>query len=143
MPEQNKIPKLYETDSTPFDEKVIVQVWVHPKVNFLWCVAEFSMQTGEAFGYANLNNDDAAEWGYFNVQDIKGNGAELTETTMKLFKEIMPLVRPKNGCPKCTSAQYGYQTIQRQDPTLVDDTFHLWICRNCNFQPFTSIRGLI
>ena len=138
-----KIPKLYETDGVPFDEKPIVQIWYHRKVNFVWCIAELDMQTGEALGYANLNDDYDAEWGYINIHEIKKNGAELTETTIKLFSEMLPLVRPKNGCPECGSAQYGHHTIKRQDPTLVDDTFHLWICRNCNYQPFTTIRGLI
>ena len=118
-------------------------MWIIPSVNFVWCIAELDMQTGEAFGYANLNNDYDAEWGYININDIKKNGAELTETTIKPFKEMLEIVRPQNECPDCGSSQYGYHTIKRQDPELVDDTFHLWICKNCNYQPFTNIRGLI
>lgn len=137
------IPKLYETEKIPTDEKPILQVWIIPKLNFVWCVAELDMQTNEVFGYANLNDDDMAEWGYFNIKEIKNNGAELTETTIKPFKEMIDIVRPKNGCPKCTSHHYGYHTIQRQDQGLVDDQFSLWICRNCNYQPFTNISGLI
>jgi hypothetical protein len=137
------IPKLYETDGIPFDEKLIVQVWCHPNVNFIWCIAELDMQTGEAFGYANLNDDDMAEWGYIDISDIQKNEAELTETTIKSFKEMLEMVRPQNGCPECESKDFGYHTIKREDPCLTDDTFHLWICRNCNFQPFTNVRGLI
>jgi len=51
--------------------------------------------------------------------------------------------KDKNCCPECRSFQFGFQKIKRQDPTLTDDVFELWICRNCNYQPFSNIRGLI
>ncbi len=138
-----EIPKLCETDGTPFAEKIIHQIWHIASVNFVWCVAELDETTKEAFGYANLNSDRDAEWGYIDIADIKKNGAKLTETTIKPFSEMLPLVRPQNDCPECGSTQYGYHAIKRGDPTLTDDTFELWICRNCNFQPFSNIRGLI
>ena len=47
------------------------------------------------------------------------------------------------NCLKSGQMYFDYHEIKRQDPTLTDDTFNLWICRNCNFQPFTSISGLI
>ncbi len=139
----NDIPKLYETDGTPFAEKIIHQIWMLTSVNFVWYVAELDPKTKEAFGYANLNNDDAAEWGYIDIADIKKNGANLIASPAMPFADVSKLLRPKNGCPKCGSHQYGYQSIKREDPTLTDDTFELWICRNCNYQPFTDIPGLI
>ena len=46
-------------------------------------------------------------------------------------------------CPKCQSQQFGFHKIVRGDPTLTDDEFELWICRNCAYQPFTDIRGMV
>jgi hypothetical protein len=37
------------------------------------------MDKDEAFGYANLNNEHNAEWGYIDISDIKSNGAILDE----------------------------------------------------------------
>ncbi len=143
MSPETRIPKLYETDGTPFEQKLIHQIWVIPSVNFVWCIAEMNIETKEAFGYANLNDDEMAEWGYINIADIKKNGAELIHSPIIPFHKALEMIRPKNGCPECGSHQYGFHTIKREDPTLTDDTFDLWICKNCNYQPFTNIRGLI
>lgn len=140
---QCNIPNLCETDGIPFDEKQIHQIWIIPSVNFVWCIAEIDIKTNEAFGYANLNDDQMAEWGYIDINDIRKNGAKLIHCPAMPFKKALEIVRPKNGCPKCSSDQYGYHTIKRGDPTLTDDMFDLWICRNCNYQPFTNIRGLV
>ena len=51
--------------------------------------------------------------------------------------------KDKNKCPQCNSFTFGLQTIKRGDPTLTDDYFTLWICRNCNYQPYSNIRGLV
>jgi len=49
-----------------------------------------------------------------------------------------------DGCPKCGSKEFGYHTIKRQDPTLTDDEFTLWICKNCAYQPTENhIPGLV
>ncbi len=143
MSSESIIPRLSETDGTPFAEKIIHQIWMVSSVNFIWCVAELDEKTNEAFGYANLNNDEMAEWGYIDIPDIKRNGAKLILSPAMPFRDALKIVRPDNGCPKCNSQQYGYQFIKRGDPTLTDDTFELWICRNCNYQPFTDVPGLI
>ena len=64
-----KIPKLYETEDTPLEEK-----WIH--LHFFlagcdWYVAEFD---GEDlfWGFAILNNDyEMAEWGYISFRELK------------------------------------------------------------------------
>ena len=33
-----------------------------------------------AFGYANLNDDDMAEWGYISIKELLENGATLDRT---------------------------------------------------------------
>lgn len=137
------IPALNQTDGTPVEKKIIHQIWIIESVNFVWCIAELNAQTGEAFGYANLNDDCDAEWGYIDINDIKKNGAKMIHVEPMQFENIRDLVLPKNGCPKCTSTKYGFCTVQREDPVLTLETFELWLCRNCNYQPFTNIRGLV
>ena len=139
----NAIPKIYETDETPFAEKIIHQIWMIPSVNFIWCVAELDPESDAAFGHANLNDDEMAEWGYIDIADIRENGAKLILSEPIPFSKASKILRPKDGCPECDSAKYGFQKIKRGDPVLTDDTFHLWICRNCNYQPFTCIPGLV
>jgi hypothetical protein len=64
-----KIPKLYETEDTPLEEK-----WIY--LHFFlagcdWFVAEFD---GEDlfWGFAILNNDyEMAEWGYISFRELK------------------------------------------------------------------------
>ena len=109
----------------------------------LVCGRTRQLRQDDAFGYVNLNDDDMAEWGYIDIIDIEKNGAKLISSQAMSFKEVLDIVRPKNGCPECGSDQYKFQSIKRGDPTLTDDTFELWICRNCNYQPFTNIRGLV
>ncbi|MDG6943350.1 MAG: hypothetical protein JRM94_04675 [Nitrososphaerota archaeon] len=44
---------------------------------FNWLVAELDPATNTAFGYANLDDDEMAEWGYINIQELIENGADL------------------------------------------------------------------
>lgn len=69
------IPKIGDTDGTPFDEKTIHQVWIQPQVGFYWLIAE--LDGDEAFGYANLNCEIDAEWGYISIKEIKEIDAKL------------------------------------------------------------------
>jgi hypothetical protein len=71
------IPKLYQTDKIPFEKKVIHQKWDLKQVNFCWLIAELDRKENLAFGYANLNDDMCAEWGYISIQELMDNGAEL------------------------------------------------------------------
>ncbi len=55
------IPKLYETENIPLEEKIIYQVYRIPSVGFYWLIAEYDPREKTAFGFANLNNDGTAE----------------------------------------------------------------------------------
>lgn len=46
-------------------------------MGFYWLIAELDPKKNLAFGYANLNNDDFAEWGYISIDELLENGAEL------------------------------------------------------------------
>jgi hypothetical protein len=64
------IPKLYETEGVPCKDKLIHEVWVHGPSQFYWLIAEMG-DDGLAFGYANLNDDQNAEWGYIDTNELK------------------------------------------------------------------------
>ena len=69
------IPKLYEIEDVPLDEKIIHQKWEIPYLDFYWLIAEIDPKEQLAFGYANLNNDENAEWGYISLDELRENGA--------------------------------------------------------------------
>ena len=72
---EDEIPRLYETRGTPLEKKIIYQKWEMNRVNFYWFIAELDYDKEIAFGYANLNNDNFAEWGYIDVNELAGEGA--------------------------------------------------------------------
>ena len=65
----NSIPRLYETEHTPLQDKLI---YLHFFIGGCdWYVAEFD---GDDlfWGFAILNNDyQNAEWGYFSFNELK------------------------------------------------------------------------
>ena len=73
------IPKLYETEKVPFEKKVIYQRYEIRELGFYWLIAELDEREHLAFGYANLNDDFCAEWGYIHIDEILENGAKLDE----------------------------------------------------------------
>lgn len=70
---EDEIPKLYETDGVPFEKKVIYQKWEIPQIGFYWLIAEMDKKENLAFGYANLNDDTFAEWGYISLDELTEN----------------------------------------------------------------------
>lgn len=81
MNERNKsIPGLYATENVPLKDKVIHQRYQIDGIGFYWLIAELDKKENLAFGYANLNNDDFAEWGYISIDELVDNGANLDKT---------------------------------------------------------------
>jgi hypothetical protein len=78
--EQTKVPGLYATENVPLDKKVIHQRYQMEGIGFYWLIAELDEKENLAFGYANLNNDSFAEWGYISIEELLENGAELDKT---------------------------------------------------------------
>jgi len=72
-----EIPALYATEDLPFEEKVIYQRYLLKRVGFYLLIAELDKKENLAFGYANLNDDQFAEWGYISIDELLENGAEL------------------------------------------------------------------
>ncbi|MCA9734271.1 MAG: DUF2958 domain-containing protein [Deferribacteres bacterium] len=62
------IPRLYETEHIPVEEKIIHLHFFIGQCD--WYIAEFD--GGDLFfGYANLGDDEMAEWGYISFQELK------------------------------------------------------------------------
>ena len=74
---RGKIPKLYATVRIPCEEKVIYQRYQIKTLGFYWLIAELDKKKNLAFGYANLNDDELAEWGYIDINELLKNDAEL------------------------------------------------------------------
>lgn len=84
------IPKLYSTEKIPLKEKTIYEHWVYPRCKFHWLIAELDPKTKIAFGYANLNDNQNAEWGYISIAELESIGAfKLPEFKPAKFKEII------------------------------------------------------
>jgi len=97
-----EIPKLYETENTPFEQKVIYQHWEMPLAHFHWLIAEVDEKKQIAFGYANLNNDQNAEWGYIDLQELKRVGAMLDKDWKPcLFPEALKRLGLEEGLVSC------------------------------------------
>lgn len=75
MQNERSIPGLYETENVPLEKKMIYQKWEIKEIGFYWLIAELDRKKNIAFGYANLNNDDFAEWGYISMEELIDNGA--------------------------------------------------------------------
>lgn len=73
------IPKLYETEDIPAEKKIIYQKWEIPQIGFYWLIAELDRKENLAYGYANLNDDLFAEWGYISIDEIIENNASLCQ----------------------------------------------------------------
>lgn len=65
----NRIPRLYETEKIPVEEKMI---YLHFFIGACdWYVAEFDGED-TFFGYVVLNGDmQNAEWGYFSFSELR------------------------------------------------------------------------
>lgn len=63
-----RIPKLYSTENTPLQEKLI---YLHFFIGGCdWYAAEYDK--GIFWGFAILNSDlDNAEWGYFSLEEMR------------------------------------------------------------------------
>jgi hypothetical protein len=74
-----KIPELYETENIDFPYKIIHEKWMIQEFNYYWFIAEYSPDKDVASGYANLDNDLLAEWGYIDMKEVRDAGAEKVE----------------------------------------------------------------
>ena len=90
------IPPIYSTDDVKCKDKIAYAQYFSPLLNYDWFVFEMNQYneesyfggsvTTEFFGYANLNNDDLAELGYFTLNEFeainKEKGFQIIERDM-------------------------------------------------------------
>lgn len=71
----DNVPQLYETEDVPAEKKTIYQKWEIQEIGFYWLIAELDRKENVAYGYANLNDDQFAEWGYISIDELIENNA--------------------------------------------------------------------
>lgn len=85
--EAERIPKLYETEKIPLEEKVIYEKYF--KAHLSWFIAE---RKGDlCFGYfQNLATPHFSEWGYFSMSELKEYNVEKDKWFEPIkFKDLM------------------------------------------------------
>ena len=99
---QTEIPRLYQTESIPLKDKVIYQRYQLKEVDFFWLISELDPEENLAFGYANLNDDDRAEWGYISVTELLQNRAVLDRDWKPCkFEEALLRIRAESEQRSC------------------------------------------
>lgn len=63
-----RIPKFYETENVPLDEKMVWLKYFTPDANWTWFVTELDPETNGCFGYVD---GFEGEWGYFNLDELE------------------------------------------------------------------------
>lgn len=69
------VPTLYSTEAVPLADKLAYEHWVFPPCNFHWLIAEVNAEEKLAFGWAFLNDEQNAEWGYISLAELESVGA--------------------------------------------------------------------
>ncbi|NIP61272.1 MAG: DUF2958 domain-containing protein [Nitrosopumilaceae archaeon] len=91
---EDYVPKIYETENIPLEKKIIYQKWDIERIGFYWLIAELDKKNDLAFGYANLNDEQNAEWGYISVKELINNGAERDRKWKPVeFREALKIVK--------------------------------------------------
>ena len=105
---KEKIPELYSTEKKPFEKKIIYQRYQMKDLGFYWLIAELDKKKNLAFGYANLNNDVFAEWGYISIDELLENGAELDDTWKPcVYTDAMKLIAEEGEKAKSREDRWG------------------------------------
>lgn len=95
---EDEIPKLYGTEDIPEEKKIIYQKWEIPRIGFYWLIAELDKKENLAFGYANLNDDHFAEWGYISIEELMDNNASLDKDWKPCsFEEAQKIIKWYRG----------------------------------------------
>lgn len=82
------VPNLGDTESISLADKVVHAAYIIPfRSNWTWYLTEYDPETEDAFG---LVAGFEAEWGYFNLKELREMGAErlILEDFPKTFKEL-------------------------------------------------------
>jgi hypothetical protein len=104
---RQKIPGLYETEKVPLEKKMIYQRYEIKELDFYWLIAELDEKDNLAFGYANLNDDVCAEWGYVSIKELLENGAKPDkEWKPCIYKEAIEKITQEQAKVECFRKRY-------------------------------------
>ena len=87
-----KIPGHYETEDVTTDEKIIHMHFFIGGCD--WYITEYDPVDKLFFGFANLNDDQNAEWGYISLEEMKESNIKGFEVdrdlnwTVRAVKEV-------------------------------------------------------
>ena len=65
---KEKLPKLYETEEVPEEDKVLICKFFTPDSSFEWYPTEYDPETKEFFGFVDGHEK---EWGYFSLEELE------------------------------------------------------------------------
>lgn len=83
-----RVPELYEQEDVALADKQVHAAYFIPfKSNWTWYMTEYDRESGDAFG---LVLGIEAEWGYFNINELKKLNAQrlILEDFPKTFREL-------------------------------------------------------
>jgi len=119
---EQKIPKLYETENVPIEKKMIYQRYDIKEIDFYWLIAELDKRKNLAFGYANLNDDVCAEWGYISIKELLENGATLDkEWKPCTYKEAMEKITEERAKVNYFRKRY-LELLKMQDDEKISES---------------------
>ena len=82
--ELDNLPRLYETEDVPLEEKIIRQHYFLGGTD--WYIAEYDPDERIFFGYTVLNNDyQNAEWGYTSLDELSKINVRGIEVDRNLY----------------------------------------------------------
>ena len=65
---EEKMPRLYETENIPLEEKMVYVKYFSPLGNMVWYPVEYDPEEKLFFGYANIFE---GEFGYFGLEELE------------------------------------------------------------------------
>lgn len=83
----DRVPKIYSQEKVKNTDKEVHASYFIPFRNWTWYLTEYDKESGNAFG---LVLGDEAEWGYFNLDELKELNAPrlILEDFPKTFREL-------------------------------------------------------
>ncbi len=77
---EQTLPKLYQTENIPTNEKILYIRYISIFSNWEWYVTEYDRDTKTFFGYVKGHED---EWGYFSLQEFE----DINKENLQIIRE--------------------------------------------------------
>ena len=122
-----RVPSFYSEEDVPFADKTVHAAYFIPfRSDWTWYLTEYDKETGDAFG---LVLGFEAEWGYFNLNELKELNAQryILEDFPKTFRELKDTELKKQMSEEelniCFNGQLSFEesSIATEDKEKRDD----------------------